>query len=318
LLEGVRTKRRGRDMDCPYINVIIDECGVSECSDTRLVSSQQQHVDHVDSIQKGNNEDDDEIDLDDDDDDDENDDGDENEGKREENIAIDSTKRVQKGEDELIMNPPEKMNPLQKRLFNLKMKLNQSRRLNRTEVLAEGARLGSMEVMLAEKKKMKAIDRKARKADWQDLNKKIGGKVGDSHLFELSSTSQAKFLKKEEQAIANRYEVNDMYNPGGHHRSYQRDLKSLSKGVTGRKSHDIYDPLTTNDNDANATSSEGARILGEELRGRADKKKKRDVEIEGDVDYINKRNKRFNQKIERNYGKYTAEIKQNLERGTAL
>ena len=37
-----------------------------------------------------------------------------------------------------------------------------------------------------------------------------------------------------------------------------------------------------------------------------------------DVDYINERNKVFNEKIERNYGRYAAEIKANLERGSAL
>ena len=37
-----------------------------------------------------------------------------------------------------------------------------------------------------------------------------------------------------------------------------------------------------------------------------------------DVDYINESNARHNQKLEKFYGKYTAEIKQNLERGTAV
>jgi len=35
-------------------------------------------------------------------------------------------------------------------------------------------------------------------------------------------------------------------------------------------------------------------------------------------DYINERNMKFNQKLERFYGKYTKEIKDNLERGTAV
>ena len=39
---------------------------------------------------------------------------------------------------------------------------------------------------------------------------------------------------------------------------------------------------------------------------------------DADIDYINERNRAFNKKIERYYGKYTAEIKQNLERGTAV
>ena len=37
-----------------------------------------------------------------------------------------------------------------------------------------------------------------------------------------------------------------------------------------------------------------------------------------DVDYINERNMKFNKKAARYYDKYTAEIKQNLERGTAV
>jgi len=37
-----------------------------------------------------------------------------------------------------------------------------------------------------------------------------------------------------------------------------------------------------------------------------------------DVNYINERNMRFNKKLERFYGEYTQDIKQNLERGTAV
>lgn len=39
---------------------------------------------------------------------------------------------------------------------------------------------------------------------------------------------------------------------------------------------------------------------------------------EKDIDSINDRNEHFNKKIERAFGKYTLEIKNNLERGTAL
>lgn len=39
---------------------------------------------------------------------------------------------------------------------------------------------------------------------------------------------------------------------------------------------------------------------------------------DADISYINERNKKFNEKCERFYGQYTEEIKQNLERGTAL
>jgi len=39
---------------------------------------------------------------------------------------------------------------------------------------------------------------------------------------------------------------------------------------------------------------------------------------DADIDYINERNAKFNKKLERFYGQYTTEIKQNLERGTAV
>jgi len=39
---------------------------------------------------------------------------------------------------------------------------------------------------------------------------------------------------------------------------------------------------------------------------------------DADIDYINERNMKFNQKCERFYGKYTQDIKDNLERGTAI
>lgn len=46
--------------------------------------------------------------------------------------------------------------------------------------------------------------------------------------------------------------------------------------------------------------------------------RKRSDKNGADIDYINDRNMRFNRKIERFYGRYTTEIKQNLERGTAI
>lgn len=60
----------------------------------------------------------------------------------------------------------------------------------------------------------------------------------------------------------------------------------------------------------------------EDLEKQIDKRNKysrrRRFNDDEDIDYINERNMKFNKKLERFYGKYTAEIKQNLERGTAV
>jgi pre-mRNA-splicing factor SYF2 len=46
--------------------------------------------------------------------------------------------------------------------------------------------------------------------------------------------------------------------------------------------------------------------------------RRRGVNTNGDIDYINDRNMKFNQKLDRFYSKYTKDIKDNLERGTAI
>ncbi|KAF2362855.1 mRNA splicing factor SYF2 [Trinorchestia longiramus] len=46
--------------------------------------------------------------------------------------------------------------------------------------------------------------------------------------------------------------------------------------------------------------------------------RRRMYDDDDDINYINERNMKFNKKLERFYGPYTEEIKQNLERGTAV
>jgi pre-mRNA-splicing factor SYF2 len=58
--------------------------------------------------------------------------------------------------------------------------------------------------------------------------------------------------------------------------------------------------------------------LNIDLDKRAKHSRKRLNEDEGDITYINERNRVFNKKIARYYDKYTAEIRASFERGTAL
>ncbi|XP_058067013.1 pre-mRNA-splicing factor Syf2 [Anopheles bellator] len=59
-----------------------------------------------------------------------------------------------------------------------------------------------------------------------------------------------------------------------------------------------------------------------DLEGQIAKRKKfsrrRTHNDDADIDYINEKNARFNKKLDRFYGEHTVEIKQNLERGTAI
>lgn len=58
--------------------------------------------------------------------------------------------------------------------------------------------------------------------------------------------------------------------------------------------------------------------LEEQLMKRKSFSRRRTHNDDADIDYINEKNARFNKKLERYYGEHTTEIKQNLERGTAI
>lgn len=69
-------------------------------------------------------------------------------------------------------------------------------------------------------------------------------------------------------------------------------------------------------------TQEGLDRMSKELEERMKARKKfsrRRQHYEGeDVDYINDQNRLFNRKASKAFDKYTVEIRQNLERGTAL
>ncbi|CAB4054640.1 SYF2 [Lepeophtheirus salmonis] len=55
-----------------------------------------------------------------------------------------------------------------------------------------------------------------------------------------------------------------------------------------------------------------------QIKKREKYSRRRNFNDDADIDFINERNMKFNQKLERFYGKYTKDIKDNLERGTAV
>ncbi|KZT43397.1 SYF2-domain-containing protein, partial [Sistotremastrum suecicum HHB10207 ss-3] len=72
----------------------------------------------------------------------------------------------------------------------------------------------------------------------------------------------------------------------------------------------------------NKPSEEAVDRVVSKINGDLDKKnkfsRKRANEDEGDITYINERNRVFNKKIARYYDKYTTEIRASFERGTAI
>ncbi|KAI8821739.1 SYF2 splicing factor-domain-containing protein, partial [Fimicolochytrium jonesii] len=119
-------------------------------------------------------------------------------------------------------------------------------------------------------------------------------------------------------------------------RKYNNLIRSLKPNLdtyTDQKAHAHIDAAGDNAffPDANSlayanpevkTSSQGVQRVVADLKKQNEKRatfsRRREFNEDDDVTYINERNMHFNKKISRAYDKYTAEIKANFERGTAL
>ncbi|ETP50299.1 hypothetical protein F442_04276 [Phytophthora nicotianae P10297] len=207
------------------------------------------------------------------------------------------------------------MTPAQKKLFEVRMKMNAGRKANKQEVAAEHERV-------------KNNNNKAKKEEQYKKReeKKLVAASGKAHLNETAEVAEMKTKKaskKEKRKAAFGW---DVFNQDSLYKGYKKRLVNLPTSA---------EPAT-----AVATTSEDA--LGDELAyGRDDKVEEANVErmaqeleerikarkkfsrrrqhYEGeDVDYINGQNRIFNRKASQAFDKYTVEIRQNLERGTAL
>jgi len=208
--------------------------------------------------------------------------------------------------DPMLLVDTSKMTPVQLRMHKLKLKMNASRKINHSETVEEGRRMG--DGGRKDMRKMKKADREKRMRERKEL--------GDDVMATSASEAVERQGKKEEKDKRRGNFGWEMFNSETQHRAYEKrmDKSMVSHGV---RDTGTYDPT---DGDGGGTTEKGVRRMAEELKDRAKVSKRRHrTELEGeDVTSINERNKVFNKKIKRVYDKYTTEIRQNLERGTAL
>ncbi|KAA3465530.1 pre-mRNA-splicing factor syf2-like [Gossypium australe] len=254
----------------------------------------------------------------------------------------------------------------QKKLFELRLKMNEARKANQT-------------AMVAEKKRMEALpeSRGISKQKWLEERKKKIGKLLDAngldlqnaYMLDTQEAAEAKYKKWEKDPapfgwdgmlLSTTYYIyfslplswlHDCYDRKFYHVNEfnlcvfsWRDLtvfnqKTLYNAYKKRtKNIDIdleeYNRMKEADPEfyreasslqygkAPKTSEDKIEKMVKELKDREEKRKsfsrRRKFHEEKDIDSINDRNEHFNKKIERAFGKYTLEIKNNLERGTAL
>ncbi|KAF3775788.1 Pre-mRNA-splicing factor [Nymphaea thermarum] len=217
---------------------------------------------------------------------------------------------------------PSTLTGRQKKLFELRLKMNEARKANQIDIVAEKKRLEAP-----------PESRGISKQKWLEERKKKIGKLLDANNLDISSSymldtqemAEKKYKKWEKEPAPFGW---DVFNQKTLYDAYKKRTKNIEVDM------DQYKKLRESDPEfyRSASSLQYGKIpkvsedkmdkMVKELQDREEKRKafsrRRRFHEEKDIDSINDRNEHFNKKIERAFGKYTTEIKNNLERGTAL
>jgi len=220
------------------------------------------------------------------------------------------------------------MSPRERKLYELRLKVNRARKDNHNEVVAEDRR--RHEVQTGESKA------KAKK-EYEDLKKaekevllRNGLDPEKEKLMQTTAAEAEWKEKKRKKGAAGASFGWDQYNPDAQYNAYKKRVKEVKTNLdeySEQKSSLGEDEFYRDSNylgygQSSDVAPEGVDKMVKELETNIIKRKnfsrRREHHDEAYVTYINDRNKVFNQKISRAYDKYTVEIKQNLERGTAI
>ncbi|XP_041096612.1 pre-mRNA-splicing factor syf2 [Polyodon spathula] len=204
----------------------------------------------------------------------------------------------------------------------LHFKRNEARKLNHQEVVEEDKRLKLPSNWEAKKARL----------EWElqvDEKKKECAAKGEDYnrvkLLDISAEDAERWERKKKKRNPD---------PGfsdyaaAQLRQYQRLTKQIKPDMENYEKQrdecgdEFYPTSNSLLHGSHVPSKEGVDRMVEDVEKQIEKRAKysrrRAYNDDADIDYINERNAKFNKKAERFYGKYTAEIKQNLERGTAV
>ncbi|TEA33680.1 hypothetical protein DBR06_SOUSAS12810026, partial [Sousa chinensis] len=201
----------------------------------------------------------------------------------------------------------------------LHLKRNEARKLNHQEVVEEDKRLklpanweakkAHLEWELQEKEKKECT---ARAEDYKKVK-----------LLEISAEDAEKWERKKRRKNPNLgfsdYAAAQLHQYHRLTKQIRPDMETYER-LREKHGEEFYPPSNSLLHGTHVPSTEETDRMVVDLEKQFEKRDKysrRRPYNDADIDYINERNAKFN-KAGRFYGKYTAEIKQNLERRTAV
>jgi len=210
------------------------------------------------------------------------------------------------------------------KLKNLHAKRTESRQINHSEVIEEDRRAKEPKNMEARKRRAEYLLQE------EEFKRKCEaeGKDFEREKMRRKGADEAEWSDRQKKNKQNPDQGFSTYEEASF-RKYNQLVKQIKPNM------EEYKDKKERAGDAAFYAAEGAIVhgthkdtpdaldrLAKDTQAQIDKREKysrrRMHDDDADIDYINERNMKFNQKLERFYGKYTKEIKDNLERGTAV
>ncbi|KAI7840251.1 hypothetical protein COHA_006033 [Chlorella ohadii] len=228
------------------------------------------------------------------------------------------------------VDPTAGMNARQKKLWELQQRMKAARKANEHAVVAEKKKAAAAKAAEggpeggggagAGGNKRKWFEEKQKKKE-EELAR-LGLAPDKAYLLETAETAEVLARKKEKKPAPEGWE---QFNQASLAAAYERRTEKIKPDRAEYEAAKASDPEFYRAADSllygQGKPSEAAvdRMVAE-LNDRRSKSfsRRRAHREDKDIDYINDRNAHFNRKIERIFGEHTAEIKANLERGTAL
>ncbi|KAI0981035.1 hypothetical protein GJ496_011897 [Pomphorhynchus laevis] len=216
------------------------------------------------------------------------------------------------------------MNSLKERLIAIKHKQIEAVKLNNKAIVEED-RIKSLPYNYV--KKQERIEKQMRKLEAEKELKEQGRDYAREQSLNYTAEECERWMRKKRK----HYNVNEDSQSlfTNCDRQYYRltkqikpDINKYNEQKAKMKPEDFYAASNSLVHGTHKASSDAIEKIvndlnSQELR-RQKSSRRRIIDLDADIDYINERNRVYNQKIDRFFGKYTAEIKQNLERGTAV
>lgn len=216
-------------------------------------------------------------------------------------------------------------NERERRLMELRLKMNKCRASNNKEVVEEQKRAADPEYAMKQARAEKKREREEKEKEQEEGGDSSRGKAlpkGKEYLLESVEMVEMKDAKKK-KGNPDAFGW-DVFNQESLLRAHEKRLKHISFDDKAYKEQ--QERLEQDSSMFGGFGHQPSEAAKDRLQNAMEKMmdKKKDFSRrrahceEEDVTYINERNRHFNRKMQRYFGAYTEEIRQNLERGTAL